>query len=158
MEAEAGRGSQQVGSCILKHVRERLGNDDVKNLILWSDSCGGQNRNIKLTLMLKALLVDHPTLQTIRLRFLESGHSFLPNDTDFGRIECALKYHQRLYTPEDYMRIIQIMQKINKPMQVHMMRKEDFFSSANLEKRITNRKKATDGSKVSWLNTKEIFI
>lgn len=101
VEGEAGRGSQEVGSCILKHVRERLGNDDVKNLILWSDSCGGQNRNIKLTLMLKALLVDHPTLQTIKLRFLESGHSFLPNDTDFGRIECALKYHQRLYTPED---------------------------------------------------------
>lgn len=156
VEGEAGRGSQEVGSCLLKHVMERLGND-VKNLILWSDSCGGQNRNIKLTLMLKALLYDHPTLQTIRLRFLESGHSFLPNDTDFGRIECALKLQQRIYTPEDYMRIMQICKK-SKPMQVHRMRKEDFLSSANLEKRIINRKKATDGSKVSWLKTKEIML
>lgn len=82
---------------------DRLGDSGVKNLILWSDSCGGQNRNIKLTLMLKALLNDHPTLETIRLRFLESGHSFLPNDTDFGRIEYALKLQQRLYTPDDYM-------------------------------------------------------
>lgn len=100
VEGEAGRGSQEVGSCLLKHVMEKLGDDRVKHLILWSDSRGGQNRNIKLTLMLKALLNDHITLQTIRLRFLESGYSFLPNDTDFGRIECALKLQQRLYTPE----------------------------------------------------------
>lgn len=156
VEGEAGRGSQEVGSCLIKHVIERLGGG-VKHLILWSDSCGGQNRNIKLTLMLKALLDDHPKLQTIRLRFLESGHSFLPNDTDFGRIECALKLQQRLYTPEDYIQIMKNCKK-KKPMSVHRMRKEDFLSSAKLEKRITNRKKATDGSKVSWLNTKEIML
>lgn len=157
VEGEAGRGSQEVGSCLYKHIIERLGDSGVKNLILWSDSCGGQNRNIKLTLMLKALLNDHPTLETIRLRFLESGHSFLPNDTDFGRIECALKLQQRLYTPEDYMQIMQVCKK-NKPMQIQRMKTEDFLSSANLEKKITNRKKATDGSKVSWLNTKEIML
>lgn len=157
VEGEAGRGSQEVGSCLYKHIMDRLGDSGVKNLILWSDSCGGQNRNIKLTLMLKALLNDHPTLETIRLRFLESGHSFLPNDTDFGRIECALKLQQRLYTPEDYMQIMQVCKK-NKPMQVQRMKTEDFLSSANLEKKITNRKKATDGSKVSWLNTKEIML
>ncbi|CAH1634669.1 unnamed protein product [Spodoptera littoralis] len=89
VEGEAGRGSQEVGSCLIKHITERL-KDGVEILFLWSDSCGGQNRNIKLTLMLKALLNDHPTLKEIHHRFLESGHSFLPNDTDFGRIECSL--------------------------------------------------------------------
>ncbi|KAJ8720783.1 hypothetical protein PYW08_006248 [Mythimna loreyi] len=48
--------------------------------------------------------------------------------------------------------------KKNKPMQVQRMKTEDFLSSANLEKKITNKKKATDGSKVSWLNTKEIML
>lgn len=156
IEGEAGRGPQEVGSCLIKYVKERLG-DRVKRLILWSDSCGGQNRNIKLTLMLKALLNDHPTLQQINLRFLESGHSFLPNDTDFGKIESALKLQQRLYTEEDYIRIMQGCKK-NKPMCVHRMRKEDFLSSSNLEKMIINRKKASDGSMVSWLNTKEIIL
>lgn len=37
--------------------------------------------------------------------------------------------------------------KKNKPMQVHRMKTEDFL-----------RKKATDGSKASWLSTKEIML
>ncbi|XP_045503544.1 uncharacterized protein LOC123700387 [Colias croceus] len=156
VEGEAGRGSQEVGSCLIKHITEKL-RDGVEHLILWSDSCGGQNRNIKLTLMLKALLNDHPTLKQISHRFLESGHSFLPNDTDFGRIECALKHQQRLYTPEDYIRTMKSCKK-NKPMIVQRLDKKDFLSSQNLEKKTTNRKKAEDGSKVSWLDTKEIVI
>jgi hypothetical protein len=67
-EGEAGSDAQEVGSCLVKHVMGTLSNN-VKHLILWSDSCSGQNRNIKLTLMLKALLNDHPTLQKISLWF-----------------------------------------------------------------------------------------
>lgn len=112
VEGEAGRGSQEVGSCLIKHVMERL-KPNVKKLILWSDSCGGQNRNIKLTLMLKALLNDHPTLQEISMRYLEPGHTFIPNDTDFGRIESVLKLQQKLYTPEDYIRVMKECKKKN---------------------------------------------
>lgn len=156
VEGEAGRGSQEVGSCLIKHLSERL-KEGVTNLILWSDSCGGQNRNIKLTLMLKAFLTDHPTLEKIYIRFLESGHSFLPNDTDFGKIECALKYQQRVYLPEDYMNTMRTCKK-NKPLQVHRMTPKDFLGAANLEKLITNRKKTVTGEKISWLKTKEILL
>ncbi|XP_073956928.1 uncharacterized protein [Choristoneura fumiferana] len=138
------------------HILERLDNN-VTRLILWSDSCGGQNRNIKLVLMLKAVLNDHPTLVQINMRFLESGHSFLPNDRDFGKIEGGFKRQQRIYTPEDYMSIMKTCKK-NKPMIVHRMNQNDFLSSLKLEKSITNRKKTTDGDKVSWLSTKEIEL
>ncbi|KAL0821958.1 hypothetical protein ABMA28_005346 [Loxostege sticticalis] len=156
VEGEAGRGAQEVGSCLIKHITERL-DSNVKCLILWSDSCGGQNRNIKLILMLKAMLNEHPTLDQINLKFLESGHSFLPNDTDFGKIECALKRQQRLYTPDDYIQVMKTCKKTN-PMQVHRMHNENFLSSLKLEKNIVNRKKTIDGEKVSWLHTKEIMI
>jgi hypothetical protein len=75
-------------------------------LILWADSCGGQNRNIKITLLLKSALENHPSLEKIYIRFLVSGHTFLPNVSDFSDIECALKHQQRLYMPEDYMRVM----------------------------------------------------
>ncbi|KAH9632068.1 hypothetical protein HF086_015272 [Spodoptera exigua] len=156
VEGEAGRGAQEVGSCLIKHITERL-DDNVKFLILWSDSCGGQNRNIKLILMLKAMLNEHPSLDQINIKFLESGHSFLPNDTDFGKIECALKRQQRLYTPDDYIHVMKTCKKTN-PMHVHRMKNEDFLSSLKLEKNIINRKKTVDGEKVSWLHTKEIMI
>ncbi|KAH9629864.1 hypothetical protein HF086_006548 [Spodoptera exigua] len=156
VEGEAGRGSQEVGSCLLKHMFQNL-KPNVKKIILWSESCGGQNRNIKLVLILKALLNDHPSLEEISFRFLESGHSFLPNDNDFAKTECALKQHQRIYLPEDYIHIMKHCKK-NKPLQVHRMDKTDFVTSSELESIITNRKKAVDGTKVSWLKTKEIVL
>ncbi|KAJ8877249.1 hypothetical protein PR048_021703 [Dryococelus australis] len=57
-----------------------------------------ENRNIKMTLMTKAIMQSHPSIEKI----LVAGNSFLPNDTEFLNIECALKHHQRLYTVEYY--------------------------------------------------------
>ena len=107
--------------------------------------------------MLKAFLNDHPTLQQIFIRFLESGHSFLPNDTDFGKIECALKYQQRVYLPEDYMNTMRTCKK-NKPLQVHRMEVKDILGSAYLEKAITNRKTSSTGEKITWLKTNEMLL
>lgn len=95
LEGEAGRGAQEVGSCPRKHIIENVTS---KKLILWSDSCGGKNRNIKIILILKAVLESHHTLGQITLRYLYPGHSFLPNDSDFGDIESSLKLQQCLYS------------------------------------------------------------
>ena len=40
-EGTVSRGSHEIGSCVLKHLREMK--TDAKHLILYSDSCGGQN-------------------------------------------------------------------------------------------------------------------
>lgn len=56
-ENVASRGGQEIGSCLLKHFEEHFP-DGVKKLILYSDSCGGQNKNIKLALLLKKFLHD----------------------------------------------------------------------------------------------------
>lgn len=152
----AGRGAQEVGSCLLKYIQNELPHD-IEELILWSDSCGGQNRNIKLTLMMKAALHTQPNLKSISLRFLEPGHSFLPNDTDFSKIETRLKQHQRLYTVQDYLSVMKQC-KINNPLKVLEMKKEDFVGSKTLEKNIVNRKTYVNKSKVNWLKTKEILL
>ncbi|KAG5877051.1 hypothetical protein JTB14_029379 [Gonioctena quinquepunctata] len=73
-----------------------------EQIILWSDCCGGQNRNIEIVSMMKAILEVHSTVEKITLRLLISGQSFSPNDADFSDIECALKLQQRMYSPEDY--------------------------------------------------------
>lgn len=89
-----GQGAQEVKSCLLHHIERNIEKDTQEQLILWSDSCGGQNRNIKFTLMLKAALESHPSLKIIHMRFLVSGRIFLPNDADFSDIETALKHQQ----------------------------------------------------------------
>lgn len=51
VEGEAGRGALEVGSCLIKFIKNHV-RDGVEKLVLWSDCCGGQNRNIKIVLML----------------------------------------------------------------------------------------------------------
>ena len=54
----------------------------------FSDSCGGQNRNIGMvcTLLYMVASSDFPFTQ-IDQKFMMSGHSFLPNDRDFSSVE-----------------------------------------------------------------------
>lgn len=156
LENEAGRGAQEIGSCLFKHIMEKVPSN-VRELILWSDSCGGQNRNIKMTLVMKTLLESHPSLQKVSMRFLVSGHSFLPNDSDFSDVECALKHQQRLYLPDDYIRVMEEC-RTKKKFEVTRMKSTDFFTTAEIEKQINNRKTDINKQKVSWLRSREIFI
>ena len=45
-KSTASRGSHEVGSCIVAHIKEM--GTVATNLTLYSDACGGQNRNINL--------------------------------------------------------------------------------------------------------------
>jgi hypothetical protein len=155
VEGTAGRGAQEVGSCLKRHILEQCPN--IEELVLWSDSCGGQNRNIKIVLMLKHVMSKHSKLKKITLRFLIPGHSFLPNDSEFGDVECHLKTHQRIYTDNDYINIMQNSRKKNKFL-VNKLTKEDFLSTATMEEAITNRKQDTSGNKINWLQFREIEL
>ena len=45
-------------------------------------------------------------VKTIDLKFMVSGHSFLPNDSEFGIIETSSKKHQNIWVPQDWFDII----------------------------------------------------
>ncbi|KAJ8884086.1 hypothetical protein PR048_015943 [Dryococelus australis] len=155
VEGEAGRGVQEVGSCLKKRISEQIG--PVKELILWSDSCSSQHRNIKIALIFKTVLKQYPILEKLTMKFLMFGHSLLHNDNDFGDIESALKLQQRLYTPDDYIAVTAACRKKN-PLIVHRMNHCDFIGTSELEASITNSKKYVKGQKVSWLETRDIEV
>ncbi|KAL4713786.1 hypothetical protein ACJJTC_012303 [Scirpophaga incertulas] len=156
LEHEAGRGTQEVGSCLKKFISARM-KPDRTHLILWADSCGGQNRSIKMVLMLLHILHSHAKLQKITMRFLQPGHTYLPNDSEFGDVECALKSNFRLYTPDDYIAVMENCRRKNKFV-VTRLEKDDFQSVAPLQNSITNRKSDVDKQKISWLSTFEIEL
>lgn len=156
VEGQAGRGSQEVRSCSMKHIKNHVP-ATVKHLILWSDACGGQNRNIKITLLLKSILHTNQNLQTITLNFLMSGHTFLPNDSDFSDIESELKRLRRLYTPDNYINIMRSCRK-KKPFIVTKMETNDFFSVEEIEKNIVNRKVTEEKEKINWLHIRSIKL
>jgi hypothetical protein len=119
----------------------------VQHLVLWSDSCGGQNRNIKICTLMLHTLIKHSNLVTITFRFRVPGHSFLPNDSAFGDVECELRKQQRLYLPEDIVRVMTDCRKKDKFVVTRMQRCE-FKSTANLERSIVNRKVDVEGKPV----------
>jgi hypothetical protein len=156
LESEAGRGAQEIGSALTNHINTHVP-EGVKYLILWSDSCGGQNRNIRITILMQHLLQNHRSLQSISFKFRVSGHSFLPNDSEFGDVECALKRQQRLYLPEDIITVMRDCRRKNK-FTVSRLSRNDFVTCGELEKKMVNRKRDVTGNPVSWLKTREIKL
>lgn len=98
-ENESRRGGQEVGSCLLKHFNSHLPENTI-DIILYSDSCGGQNRNIKLTLLLMKFLSSHAAIESITQKFLVPGHSYNSCDRSFSIIEKAKKFEENLYTSD----------------------------------------------------------
>ena len=72
-ESIANRGASEIGSCFLKYIKEKvvLG---AQNVTAYSDSCGDQNRNFKITALLSHLVEKHEI--SVTLNFI-SVWSFL---------------------------------------------------------------------------------
>lgn len=147
-ETIASRGAQEIASCCLKHLKNVT---TQQHVIAYSDMCTGQNRNIKLALMwLKVVQSSQNTIEIIDHKFLYSGHSYLPNDADFGTIEKSIRKKNLLYIPTDYYTIIQQCRK-HKKFILHEMKRDDFVSTKSLENAILRRRKNTNGEDVNWL-------
>lgn len=157
-ESIASRGAQEVTSCLLKHFQNFVPSE-TKLIILNSDSCGGQNRNIKTTLMLKKCMDawPHSALTSIEQRFFLSGHSYNSCDRCFGVIEKQKKRTEQILIPQHWINLIAQAKKNEPKFTVVRMEREDFFSSKNLESAITNRKKAKNGEKVNWFTIQKII-
>lgn len=55
---------------------------------MYSDTCTGQNRNKNFTLSMRKLTqINITKMNIVDLKYMESGHSFLPNDSDFASTE-----------------------------------------------------------------------
>ena len=137
-EEQVSRGTQEIGSCIPEHVFVHIP-ETVTHLILYSDSCGGQNRNIKMSLMLQYILHKSPFLKTIEQKFFVPGHSFSSCD--------------QIFVPDHWIDLLKNAKKRAPILFVRKMETHEFLSTKSLESGITNRKKLTNGEKVSWLKT-----
>lgn len=154
-ENVASRGGQEIGSCLLRHFREHLA-PSVKRIILYSDSCGGQNRNIKMSMLLSNYLCTS-SVDFIEQRFFVSGHSYNSCDRMFGIIEQQSKLHERIETPDRWIDIIKNAKQSRPKFCVSRMDIEDFKSVEQIDQVVTNRKVVTEKQKVNWLKARRII-
>lgn len=155
-ESIASRGAQEIGSALLYHFKHHLP-DTTNHIILYSDSCGGQNRNIKLTLMLKKFLCDNKTISRIEQKYFIPGHSYNSCDRCFGLIEKQKKVTDEIFCPRHWVNLIRQAKKNEPKFVVTELSEHDFFSSAEQEKLIVNRKKSIDNEKINWFTIRKII-
>lgn len=124
-EQIAKRGPNEIGSCLWKFLALQK-REGVKTLILYSDNCGGQNRNHYIFSMFafaaRFFQID------ITHRFLEKGHTQNEGDSMHAVIENAKKRQSVIYVPEQWITLIRMAKTTGKVYDVTEMSQEDFFN------------------------------
>ena len=103
-EADGPRGSNEIVSCVidfLKRIESRY-TGQTKKIMLFSDSCAAQNKNSAMIGALLHFVQNSETFTTIEHIFPIRGHSYMPPDRVFGRMEKQLRRIEIITSPEEY--------------------------------------------------------
>lgn len=158
-EAIAKRGSNEIGSCLYQYIKSNQ--NESKNMVLYCDNCGGQNKNkfVVSILIYCAMTLD---IKSITLKFFTVGHSQNEGDSMHARIENEANRILKggpIYQPSQWVSVIKCAKKNGKPYTVYEMQNEDFFDLKKLSSDLGNNFNINeDGEKVLWQSIKVIQI
>lgn len=126
-EAEGGLEANIFSTIIFKHLENYLKlHPRTKQIILYSDGCGYQNRNNCLANTLLHLATTKNII--IEQKFLEKGHTQMEVDSAHSLIERKLK-NQVIYLPSDYIKFCELARP-SQPFNVHYL-SHDYFLNFN---------------------------
>lgn len=144
-ESIAGRGGNEVASCLIKWVEDHIP-DDVKEITIWSDNCPSQNRNILMVMCYFFILHIKPNINVVNHKFLARGHTHLEADAVHSLIEREKKKLAlfQIMTPWDWQQMIRLC-GTKKQITVVAMETSDFKEFKQL----------FDGSAAPYINKKK---
>ncbi|XP_072399595.1 uncharacterized protein [Diabrotica undecimpunctata] len=158
-EVNGKRGSCEIGTCLSLYIQSLTENrKNVMHLTIFSDTCGGQNRNIQVAAVLLHTVQCHPTLDVIEQKFMESGHSYMEVDSMHSSIETA-KHKIDIFSVHEYENIFRMARKNRKgDKSAYKTREIEHNEFLDLKKlaqmMIINKNKDFEGNTVNWLNVK----
>lgn len=120
-------------TCIVKHLENFFCLTEKKPVIIYSDGCGYQNRNVVLANALLNFAVKHGV--TIYQKFLEKGHTQMEVDSAHALIERRLKGRE-IHLPSQYPILIREARKTPFPFEVHYVT-HDFFINFDIKDSFT---------------------
>lgn len=89
-EGEGARGTNEIASCVAKYL-ERIDEEGYSHVVMYSDTCGGQNRNKIFSTAIIHFLSVAKNVSKIEHKYFESGHSQMECDSMHSAIEKAFK-------------------------------------------------------------------
>lgn len=155
-ETNGKRGSCEIATCLMKNTFS-VSKSSVKEIVYYSDTCGGQNRNQFVTASLLYTLFQCPNLNKISHKFLVSGHSQMECDSVHSTIEGAKKITP-VFVPSQWCTLISLARKshpyIAVPMKYnHVVDFKDF-----VKKHCPNLRVTVSGERINWLQVKWIEV
>ena len=152
VEVEGGRGSNEIGTHLLEWINSLP--HTVTEVTLYSDTCGGQNRNQNIAAMFMYADQHSTTLKCITHNFLESGHSHMECDSMHAAIEHEKRYVD-VFTMLDWISIFGRARRRH-PYKVKNFHYEDFYDFQKLAKD-TMKKRRRDENIINWLLVKSFM-
>lgn len=149
-ETEGERGADEIGTTILKLIHCLEG--PVRRVVFYCDCCGGQNRN-KYIASLLIFIINTIDLDTVSIKFLESGHTQMEADSMHSTIERAKK-NISIYSPEEWHTILRIARRDN-PYWVEDLTYSDMYDLKGWFIKLSHTfKRNSNNQNVNWLKIK----
>jgi len=123
---------------------------EIENVVLFSDTCSGQNRNqFFCSMVIYALSLKETNVKQLDHLYMESGHSQMECDSVHACIEREVRKKQ-INGPTDYYSSVRKARK--PPYEAVCMDGDDFKDFRGLCKSLVrNRTKDSDKKAVNWL-------
>lgn len=125
-ECDGKRGSNEIASCLYLYLKE-LDKRGVETVLLYCDSCTGQNKNRVILSMLNYFLLKSENLQVIQVNYLLPGHTYMPADSVHATIESEVK-KIIVWSPTQWPSYFETARKKPKPYNVEVMDHTDFIN------------------------------
>ena len=146
-EVEAGRGSCEVATCLRLQLQSLPLN--IEHVVLYSDACGGQNRNQIIATSLNSAVSTMECISVIDHKFLESGHTHMECDSMHSAIEFAKK-KTAIYVPTQWDTVMHMARRKN-PYSVVPLKHGDIIDFKQIRnQKVKNVRTTVDGKKVNW--------
>lgn len=104
------KGSNEVSSAVYDFLVNFVNIPQITDKVkIFCDGCGGQNKNFTMIGMLGFWILKMAPnhIKEIEVIFPMVGHSFLPSDRVFGRIEKDIRKKYTIVDPDEYTRIFE---------------------------------------------------
>ena len=160
-ECEGNRGANDIASCLYEFIINQLPNlnPNAQKLIMYSDSCPGQNKNSIITTMLMLGAKLSPQLQSIEHKFLVPGHTHMEADTDHALIERKKKHTSMdIHLPRDWFQLVRTASNKTAKFIVIEMSSDMFYDFNIFSKQfLTLRKTNTGNEKYRWCDVRSVL-
>ena len=158
-EADAKRGAFEISTCLYKWITSVDNLKLAKNVILCCDCCSGQNRNRVVVAMLRYALINCSYIETVCLKFLLPGHTYMPVDSVHASIEHFVR-KRIVWAPSEWPTVIRSARIDPEPYTVITMGNDSFLNWGQIQRTIMPSKcrSDVDNHSLRWKSVRAVAM